>query len=91
MARPSDDIERLDEAGPVSVGQEKIGGEVNGKMLGLQGSRRDFMLRLRSKGLHVAFNYNLRRKNTFYEGLLRQLHRKEDAGLGSPSKVVPKD
>jgi hypothetical protein len=63
---------------------------VNGKMLGLQGSRRDLMFRLRSAGLHVAFNYDLRRNDTLYEGLLRQLHRKEDAGLGSPAKVAPK-
>jgi hypothetical protein len=74
----------------VSVGQENIGGEVNGKMLGLQGSRRDFMFRLRSTGLYVAFNYDLRRNNTLYEGLLWQLHCKEDAGLGSPAKVATK-
>ena len=73
----------------MSVGQEKIGGEVNGKMFGLQGSCRDHVFRLRSTGLHVAFNYDLRRKDTLYEGLLRQLHRKEDAGLGSPPKVAP--
>ena len=74
----------------MSVGQEKIGGEVNGKMLGLQGSRRDLMFRLRPTGLHVAFNYDFRRKDTIHEGLLRQLHRKEDARLGSSAKVAPR-
>jgi hypothetical protein len=53
MARRSDDPEKLDEARPVSVGQEKTG-EMNGKMFGMQGSRRDDMLRLRATGLHVA-------------------------------------
>ena len=74
----------------MSVGQEKIGGEVNGKMFGLQGPRHNRVFRLRSTGLHVAFNYPLRRKDALYEGLLRQLHRKEDAGLGSSAKVAPK-
>jgi hypothetical protein len=72
----------------VSVGQEKIGGEVNGKMFGLQGSRGDFMFRLRATGLHVAFYYDFRRINTGHEGLLRQLHSQEDARLGGKAKVA---
>ena len=80
----------LDEARPVSVGQEKKS-ELNGEMLGLQGSRGDFMHRLRTTGLHVAFYYDLRREDALDEGILRQLHRKKDASLGRPPKIAPRD
>jgi hypothetical protein len=84
-ARRSEDIEALKRHDLCPLDKRKMGGEVNGKMLGLQGSRGDCVFRLRSTGLHVTFNYDFRRNDTRYEGLLRQLHRKEDAGLGSPA------
>jgi len=66
---------------------DNIGGEVNGKMFGLQGTRGIHVRRVWNTGVHVPLHNDIRRYNPVDEILLRQLHRKEDARLGQAEVV----
>ena len=56
-------------------------------MFSVQGTRGGDVRRVRCGCVYVTFYYNLRRKQQGNEDLLRQLHGKADATLGSSKKV----